>query len=113
MKFWLKWLYWLILLIHEKIIFKIFVINKLNKKLYEKIAKMIIYSNFSQCIQKNNFNLTFYAYYKLQRKKSKVTCLVKKLADKPDKPKKMVTKWALGILVPQLLRNDDMMWKFL
>ncbi|CAH9075028.1 unnamed protein product, partial [Cuscuta epithymum] len=48
---------------------------------------MVLYSNFSQYSQKSNSNLTFSAYYTIQRAKVKVTCLVKKLADKPDKPK--------------------------
>ncbi|CAH9090722.1 unnamed protein product [Cuscuta epithymum] len=99
MKFWLKWLFCLILLILEKNILKIYFINKIKKKLHVKIAKMVIYSNFSQYNQKSNFNLTFSAYYTIQHAKVKITCLVKKMTDKPDKPKKGVSKRALVVIV--------------
>ncbi|CAH9125609.1 unnamed protein product [Cuscuta epithymum] len=56
---------------------------------------MVLYSNFSQYSQKSNSNLTFSAYYTIQRAKVKITCLVKKLADKPDKPKTEFSKRAL------------------
>ncbi|CAH9146844.1 unnamed protein product [Cuscuta epithymum] len=88
----------------RKNILKIYFIDKIKKKLYVKIAKMVIYNNFSQYSQKSNSNLTFSAYYTIQHAKVKITCLVKKLADKPNKPKKGVFKRAHNLIIFSILQ---------